>query len=97
MWFPLVKYLMYILFHFYIQTLLRSYEADIEALNKQQKLKVEKAESIQVLDMKQASKKLKADQVCVFKVLHSLWRGVISYHHLSAFSCGLGYSFFFYF
>ena len=45
------------------QTLLRNYETDIEQLNKQQKLQVEKAEVAQGLDMKLASKKLKADQV----------------------------------
>ena len=47
----------------YFQTLLRNYESDIEQLNKQQKIQVEKAEVAQGLDMKLASKKLKADQV----------------------------------
>ena len=51
------------LLNFLFQTLLRNYETDIEQLNKQQKLQVEKAEVAQGLDMKLASKKLKADQV----------------------------------
>ena len=51
------------LLNFFFQTLLRNYETDIEQLNKQQKLQVEKAEVAQGLDMKLASKKLKADQV----------------------------------
>ena len=46
-----------------MQALLRNYESDIEALNKQQKQAVEKAEVAQAADMKQASKRLKTDQV----------------------------------
>ncbi len=47
------------------QGLLRNYEADIEQLNKQQKIQVEKAEVAQGVDMKVASKKIRADQVSI--------------------------------
>lgn len=43
-------------------TLLRSYEADLEALNRTQKNLVEKAEQQQELDLKFASKKIRMDQ-----------------------------------
>ena len=43
--------------------LLRNYETDIEALNKQQKQQVEKAEMVQSLDLKHSAKKLKQDMV----------------------------------
>ncbi|XP_074643744.1 serine/threonine-protein kinase 10-like isoform X2 [Tubulanus polymorphus] len=45
-----------------MQSLLKSYEADIENLNRQQKNQVEKAEVSQGIDMKFASKKIKCDQ-----------------------------------
>ncbi len=55
------------------QALLRNYETDIEQLNKQQKIQVEKAEVAQGLDMKLASKKLKADQVCQLVRTHKFY------------------------
>lgn len=53
--------------------MLRNYETDIEQLNKQQKIQVEKAEVAQGLDMKLASKKLKADQVCQLVRTHKFY------------------------
>lgn len=44
------------------QQLLRTYDADIEALNRQQKQQVEKAESLQEVELKNASKKIRAEQ-----------------------------------
>ena len=43
-------------------TLLRNYDNDVEALNRQQKTLVEKAEAQQELDMKFASKKIRSEQ-----------------------------------
>ena len=51
------------------QTLLRNYEADIDTLNKQQKAAVERAEQAQALDMKNANRKIKLEQVS------------LNYHH----------------
>ena len=51
-----------ILVVFFLQTLLKNYEADIETLNKQQKQQVERAEVAQGLDMKFASKRIRQDQ-----------------------------------
>ncbi|XP_064631284.1 serine/threonine-protein kinase 10-like isoform X4 [Lineus longissimus] len=53
-----------------MQALLRSFEADIEALNKQQKQQVEKAEITQGLDLKLASKKIKQDQDREVRMFH---------------------------
>lgn len=48
---------------FFFQILVKNYDNDLEALNRQQKQLVEKAEQQQELDLKFASKKIRADQV----------------------------------
>lgn len=48
---------------FFFQILVKNYDNDLEALNRQQKQLVEKAEQQQDLDLKFASKKIRADQV----------------------------------
>jgi polyhydroxyalkanoate synthesis regulator protein len=63
-------YLSYFDVLFSLQALLRSFEADIEALNKQQKQLVEKAEITQGLDLKFASKKIKQDQDREVRMFH---------------------------
>lgn len=55
-----------------MQMLLRNYETDIEALNKQQKQAVEKAEVAQGVDMKISARKLKADQDKELKNFHEM-------------------------
>lgn len=46
-----------------MQTLVKNYDQDMETLNKTQKTQVEKAEQNQTVDMKNAAKRLKMDQV----------------------------------
>lgn len=48
---------------FSLQTLVKNYDQDMETLNKTQKQQVEKAEQNQTVDMKNAAKRLKMDQV----------------------------------
>lgn len=48
---------------FFFQILVKNYDNDLEALNRQQKQLVEKAEQQQELDLKFASKKIRTDQV----------------------------------
>ena len=48
---------------FSLQTLVKNYDQDMETLNKTQKTQVEKAEQNQTVDMKNAAKRLKMDQV----------------------------------
>lgn len=45
------------------QALKKTFEQDLDALNKQQKMLIEKAEQNQQADMKNAAKKLKTEQV----------------------------------
>lgn len=57
---------------FSLQTLVKNYDQDMETLNKTQKQQVEKAEQNQTVDMKNAAKRLKMDQVGHRWMLNSL-------------------------
>lgn len=61
------------LYSFYLlKALIRNYEADLEALTRQQKQQLERFEQQQDLDLKTASKRVKAEQVCNFSVFKIL-------------------------
>lgn len=49
-----------------LKALIRSYDADLEALSRQQKQQLERAEQQQELDLKTASKKVRCEQVFIF-------------------------------
>lgn len=65
---------------FSLQTLVKNYDQDMETLNKTQKQQVEKAEQNQTVDMKNAAKRLKMDQVGHWwKHTLVIWRASQSY------------------
>ena len=50
-----------------LQSLIKNYDQDMETLTKQQKQQVEKAEASQTVDLKNAAKRIKIEQVCPCK------------------------------
>lgn len=49
-------------------TLFKTFEADLDTLTRQQRQQVEKAETQQEADLRAASKRIRAEQVCYLEV-----------------------------